>query len=170
MSDKSPIAISRQTDREIEDSNVRQIKFFDSDAKPSWRRYGKGTTTVDVSVPLSGNYLSLSIKETAFPAIGSEKFVTRDAYATLDGPAARALYEMLRGIFGFRVDAKLIDLEIKARQMPFTEISSEITESDSIGVKFCRNHAPGDKFVYTHNGVPVDRERVVELTGAPHDA
>ena len=150
--------ITRQKDAKRIESNVRELEVFDGEHRPSWKVYGKGTASLKISAGLNREWISLVLAENAQPEQSSGRWTTKEAHLTLDHNAARAVYELLHEVFGTFQDRPLVELEILARQQPFHPREANATPVDVVGVTFRRDH-----FVYTHNGIQVERERAVEL-------
>ena len=155
--------IETQSADKREQSNVREVAIFDHNTKPSWKRYGQGTSSIKVGAALDRSWISFYLEEHAKPANPDGRWTSRACSFTADREGALAIYDMLRLAFGDFGDRPVIELEISARKRPHETIEIEATSSDKVGVIYRPHFCEGDRFAYFHNGIRITRERAVEL-------
>lgn len=101
--------VERQSVRAASATKWRQVKVYQHNTQPSWKRFGKGVASLDVQAVINNEgipVISITASETAIAnaALDEKRDVTKEAYFTAYGEAALEIYEVLREAFEPKVD------------------------------------------------------------------
>jgi hypothetical protein len=84
---------------DVRNAPLINVRVTDPDKTPSWRRYGKGFATLDLTVHADAKWISVWVNELTVPAEG-ERQVTKATSITINPEQAQALYNELKKIYG----------------------------------------------------------------------
>lgn len=78
-------------------SNLKQITVIDPDQHISWKRYTKGSVYARFTVHNKAKWIDMSLEECY--RSDKDKLISKKTMMSVNEEGARALYEMLKGIF-----------------------------------------------------------------------
>lgn len=82
--------------RTTQRDSIARFFYTDTEHTPSWKRYGQGQATMEISSHLDNPYLSFVATESNLSANGSSK----TTMVSLDAEQGRSLYRWLSTIYG----------------------------------------------------------------------